>query len=44
MAGMIKSIEKSSDLIGIGTRELPACSVVPQPITLQRAPIRVAWK
>jgi hypothetical protein len=27
----IKSIEKSSDLIGNRTRDLPACSIVPQP-------------
>jgi hypothetical protein len=28
MAGMIRSIEKSNDLIGNRTRELPACSIV----------------
>jgi hypothetical protein len=32
------SIEKSSDLIGNGTRDLSTCSLVPQPTTLQRAP------
>jgi hypothetical protein len=38
VAGRISSIEKSNDLIGNRTRDLPACSVVPQPTTLQRAP------
>jgi hypothetical protein len=28
-AGRIRSIEKSSDLIGNRTRDLPACSIVP---------------
>jgi hypothetical protein len=37
-AGRIKSIEKSSDLIGNGTRDLPACSVMGQPTTLPRVP------
>jgi hypothetical protein len=31
------SIEKSNDLIGNQTRDLPACSMVPQPTTLPRA-------
>jgi hypothetical protein len=35
--GRIKSNEKSNDLIGYRTRDLQACSIVPQPITLQRA-------
>jgi hypothetical protein len=30
--------EKSNDLIWNGTRDLPACSIVPQPITIPRAP------
>jgi hypothetical protein len=30
-AGWIRSIEKSNDLIGNRIRDLPACSVVPQP-------------
>jgi hypothetical protein len=30
----IRSIEKSNDHIGIRTRDLPPCSVVPQPTTL----------
>jgi hypothetical protein len=37
VAGRIRSIEKSNDLIGIRTRDLPACSIVPQPVTLPRA-------
>jgi hypothetical protein len=32
------SIEKSNDLIGNRTRDIPACSIVPQPTTLPRAP------
>jgi hypothetical protein len=31
---MIRSIEKSNDLIGNETRDISACSVVPQPTTL----------
>jgi hypothetical protein len=37
-AGRIRSIEKSNDPIGNKTRDLPACSIVPQPTTLPRAP------
>jgi hypothetical protein len=37
-AGRIRSIEKSNDLMGYETRDLAACSVVPQPTTLPRAP------
>jgi hypothetical protein len=33
-AGRIRSIEKSNDLIGNRTRDLPTCSTVPQPTTL----------
>jgi hypothetical protein len=29
---------KKIHLIGIRTRDLPACSIVPQPTTLPRAP------
>jgi hypothetical protein len=36
-AGKIRSIEKSNDLIGIRTCDLPACSIVPQSTTLPRA-------
>jgi hypothetical protein len=38
-AGRIRSNEKSKDLIGNRTRDLPACSIVPQPTTLLRAPL-----
>jgi hypothetical protein len=36
-AGKITLTEKLNDLIGNRTRDLPACSIVPQPTTLQRA-------
>jgi hypothetical protein len=36
-AGRIRYIEKIH-LIGTRTRDLPACSIVPQPTTLPRAP------
>jgi hypothetical protein len=29
---------KNNDVIGNRTRDLPTCSIVPQPTTLQRAP------
>jgi hypothetical protein len=38
-AGKIRSIEKCNGLIGNATRDLPACSVVPQPTTLPGAPV-----
>jgi hypothetical protein len=38
VAGKIRSIEKSTDLIGFRSRDLPACSIVPQPTTLPRDP------
>ena len=38
MAGRITSLKNSSDTIGYRTRDLPACSAVPQPTALQRAP------
>jgi hypothetical protein len=41
VAGRIRSIEKSNYLIGNGTGDLPACSIVPQPTTLPRAPIPI---
>jgi hypothetical protein len=31
------------DLIGFRTRDLPACSIVPQPTTLPRAPHKNTW-
>jgi hypothetical protein len=37
-AERISTIEKSNDLIGNRTRDLPACIKVPQPATLPRAP------
>jgi hypothetical protein len=37
-AGRVKSIEITNELLGIRTRDLPACSTVPQPTTLPRAP------
>jgi hypothetical protein len=43
-AGNIRSIEKSSELIGNRTRDLPACSTVPQSTTLPRAPIDIVKK
>jgi hypothetical protein len=39
-AGRIRSIKKSNDLIGNRTRDLPACSIVPQPTKLPLAPDR----
>jgi hypothetical protein len=36
--GNIRSIEKSSDLIGTRTHDLLICSIVPQPTTLPRVP------
>jgi hypothetical protein len=30
-------LKKSNDLIGTRTRDLPVCSIVPQPTTLPRA-------
>jgi hypothetical protein len=41
-AGRTRWIEKSNDLIGNRTRDLPACSIVPQLTTLPRAPIHSA--
>jgi hypothetical protein len=37
-AGRIRSIKKSNDLFGNRSRDLPACSIVPQSTTLPRAP------
>jgi hypothetical protein len=37
-AARIRSIENSNNLIGNRSRNLPACSIVPQPTTLPRAP------
>jgi hypothetical protein len=37
--GQLKKIH----LIGIRSRDLPACSIVPQPTTLPRAPTGTPW-
>jgi hypothetical protein len=37
VAGRIRSSEKYIDLTGNRTRDLPACSIVPEPFTLPRA-------
>jgi hypothetical protein len=37
MEGLSK-LKKSNDLIGNRAHDLPACSIVPQPTTLPRAP------
>ena len=37
-AGRIMSMKNSNDTIGNPTRDLPACSAVPQPTVLPRAP------
>jgi hypothetical protein len=37
-AGRIMSMKKSSDTIGNGTRDLPVCSAVPQPLR-HRSPL-----
>jgi hypothetical protein len=34
-------LKKSNDLIGIRTRDLPDCSIAPQPTTLSRAPVNI---
>jgi hypothetical protein len=39
LEGFRKIGKKSNDLIGSGTLDLPACSIVRQPTTLRRAPI-----
>jgi hypothetical protein len=33
-----EGLDQLNDLIGIRTRDLPACNIVPQPTTLPRAP------
>jgi hypothetical protein len=37
--GRIRSVEKPNDLTGNRTRDLPACSMVPQPTTLKSTPL-----
>jgi hypothetical protein len=38
VAGRIRPIEKSNDLIRNKTSDLPLCNIVPRPTTLQQAP------
>jgi hypothetical protein len=38
-AGRIMSMKNSNDTIGNRTRDLPACSAVPQPTAPPRAPV-----
>jgi len=42
-AGMIISMKNSNDTIGNRTRDLPACSAVPQPTAPPRASIYIKW-
>jgi hypothetical protein len=39
VTGRIKSLKNSSDSIGNQTRDLPACSAVPQPTVLPHTPV-----
>jgi hypothetical protein len=39
----LDQLKKSYDLIGTRTRDLPACTTVPQPTTLWRAPNNLKW-
>jgi hypothetical protein len=41
VAGRIRSNEKSNGLIGNQSHYLPACSIVPEPTMLLRAPWKV---
>jgi hypothetical protein len=43
VAGRIWSIEKYNGVIGNRTRNLPACSTVPEPTTLLRAPLQKSY-
>jgi hypothetical protein len=38
VVGRIRSVGKPNELIGNRTRDLPACSIVPQATTLPRTP------
>jgi hypothetical protein len=42
--GRIKSIKKSNYLMRNRTRNLPACSIMPRPTTLPRAPRNILWR
>jgi hypothetical protein len=41
MDGRIRSVEKSNNIFGSGTCDLPACSIVPQPSTPPRTPTKL---
>jgi hypothetical protein len=41
--GQLKNHEKSNDLIANRTRDLPTCSIVPQPTKLPRGPVGNKW-
>jgi len=43
-AGRIMSMKNSSDTIGNWTRDLPACSAVPEPTTPPHAPNTLSYK
>ena len=43
MARMIMSMKHSNDTIGNRTRDLPACSAVPQPTVPVRAPVNIRY-
>jgi hypothetical protein len=41
----LDTLKKSSNLMGIRNRDVPACSIVPQPAMLSRAPVVVlGWE
>ena len=42
--GRIMSMKNSSDTVGNRTRDIPACSAVPQPAALPRAPLNDEWE
>jgi hypothetical protein len=41
VAEKIRSTEKSNDFVGNGIHDLLACSILPQPTMLLRAPLRI---
>jgi hypothetical protein len=43
VAGRFRSIQNCNGLIGNRTLDLPACSIVPQPTTLPRTPVKRAY-
>jgi hypothetical protein len=42
-AERIRSTEKSSDIIGVRIRDLPACTIMFQPTTLPRSPRQLCY-